>query len=299
MNRRIVKDRLSQGIMLTLTVLAMLMVAAIAIGLYMKSKSVFDGQSLWSLLSGSEWRPLKGEFGFLPFLMGTIWVTVLSIMIALPISLLTAVYLTEYAKPLVKKFVFPVLDILAALPSVIYGVWGVLVIVPWISHKVAPHFVDFSTGYTVLAAGIVLSVMVLPLLVSLFIEVFSSVPSDLREASLSLGATRWQTAVKVVMRRTVPGILASSVLAVSRAMGETIAVLMVCGCVVGVPHSLLDPAYPIPALIANNYGEMLSIPLYESALMFAALLLFAVVLIFNLLSRIVLYRIDKQNGMTL
>lgn len=281
--------------MLVLTLLSIVMVAVIAIGMYLKSKPVLESESLWTLLFSSEWKPLKGRFGFLPFLMGTVWVTLLSITIALPISLLTAVFLTEYARPIIKKFVFPVLDILAALPSVIYGVWGVLVIVPWISKSVAPHFVDFSTGYTVLAAGIVLSVMVVPLLVSLFIEVFSSVPVELREASLSLGATRWQTALRVVMRKSLAGILASSVLAVSRAMGETIAVLMVCGCVVGLPHGLLDACYPIPALIANNYGEMLSIPLYESALMFAALMLFAVVLIFNLVSRVVLYRIEKQN----
>ena len=295
MNIRILKDRTARDIMLVLTLLSIVMVADIAIGLYLKSKPVLESESLWTLLFSSEWKPLKGRFGFLPFLMGTVWVTLLSITIALPISLLTAVFLTEYARPIIKKFVFPVLDILAALPSVIYGVWGVLVIVPWISKSVAPHFVDFSTGYTVLAAGIVLSVMVVPLLVSLFIEVFSSVPVELREASLSLGATRWQTALRVVMRKSLAGILASSVLAVSRAMGETIAVLMVCGCVVGSPHGLLDACYPIPALIANNYGEMLSIPLYESALMFAALMLFAVVLIFNLVSRVVLYRIEKQN----
>lgn len=295
MNIRILKDRTARDIMLVLTLLSIVIVAVIAIGLYLKSKPVLESESLWTLLFCSEWKPLKGRFGFLPFLMGTVWVTLLSITIALPISILTAVFLTEYARPIIKKFVFPVLDILAALPSVIYGVWGVLVIVPWISKSVAPHFVDFSTGYTVLAAGIVLSVMVVPLLVSLFIEVFSSVPVELREASLSLGATRWQTALRVVMRKSLAGILASSVLAVSRAMGETIAVLMVCGCVVGLPHGLLDACYPIPALIANNYGEMLSIPLYESALMFAALMLFAVVLIFNLVSRVVLYRIEKQN----
>lgn len=295
MNIRILKNRIARDSMLVLTLLSIVMVADIAIGLYLKSKPVLESESLWTLLFSSEWKPLKGRFGFLPFLMGTVWVTLLSITIALPISLLTAVFLTEYARPIIKKFVFPVLDILAALPSVIYGVWGVLVIVPWISKSVAPHFVDFSTGYTVLAAGIVLSVMVVPLLVSLFIEVFSSVPVELREASLSLGATRWQTALRVVMRKSLAGILASSVLAVSRAMGETIAVLMVCGCVVGLPHGLLDACYPIPALIANNYGEMLSIPLYESALMFAALMLFAVVLIFNLVSRVVLYRIEKQN----
>ena len=295
MNVRTLKDRTAKGLMLTMTVVAILTVVAIAIGLYLKSRPVLDSQSLSSLLFGSQWRPLKGQFGFLPFLMGTVWVTLLAIAFALPISLFTAIYITEYARPMVKRFVFPVLDILAALPSVVYGVWGILVVVPWISNHVAPHYVDFSTGYTVFAAGIVLGIMVLPLLVSLFIEVFSSVPAELREASLSLGATRWQTALRVVLRRSLSGILASSVLAVSRAMGETIAVLMVCGCVVGLPHGLLDACYPIPALIANNYGEMLSIPLYESALMFAALILFVVVLIFNLLSRIVLYRIEKQN----
>lgn len=281
--------------MFSLTIVSILFVVVMFVGLYLKSAPVLDGKSAWSLLTASEWKPMKGEFGFFPFIAGTLWVTMVAIVLALPVSLLTAIYLTEYAKPAVKKVVFPALDILAGLPSVIYGVWGVLVIVPWISQWVASHFVEFSTGYTVLAAGIVLGVMVIPLLVSLFIEIFSSVPREFREASLSLGATRWQTTRKVVLRQTLPGIIASTVLATSRAMGETIAVLMVCGCVIGVPSGLLDASYPIPALIANNYGEMLSMPLYESALMFAALILFVVVLIFNFLSRIVLYRLEKKS----
>lgn len=294
LRRRIVKDKMAQGLMCLLTILSILFVLVMAVGLYLKSAPVLEGRSFVSLITSSEWKPMKGEFGFLPFIVGSLWVTFLAILIAFPISLLTAIYLTEYARPKVRKLVFPALDILAALPSVIYGVWGMLVIVPWISSHVAPHFMDFSSGYTVLAAGIVLGVMVLPLLVSLFIEVFSSVPVELREASLALGATRWQTAKKVVLRKTLAGMLAATVLAVSRAMGETIAVLMVCGCVIGIPKGVLEPCYPIPALIANNYGEMLSMPLYESALMFAALILFAVVLVFNLLSRIILYRIERK-----
>ena len=293
---RIVKDKMAQGLMCLLTILSILFVLVMAVGLYLKSAPVLEGRSFVSLITSSEWKPMKGEFGFLPFIVGSLWVTFLAILIAFPISLLTAIYLTEYARPKVRKLVFPALDILAALPSVIYGVWGMLVIVPWISSHVAPHFMDFSSGYTVLAAGIVLGVMVLPLLVSLFIEVFSSVPVELREASLALGATRWQTAKKVVLRKTLAGMLAATVLAVSRAMGETIAVLMVCGCVIGIPKGVLEPCYPIPALIANNYGEMLSMPLYESALMFAALILFAGVLVFNLLSRIILYRIERKEA---
>ena len=293
---RFIKDKTAQAIMFAITIISILMVVVMFVGLYLKSAPVLEEHSLWKLLTSSEWRPMKGEFGFLPFIASTLWVTFVAILIALPISLLTAVFLTEYAKSYVKKFVFPALDILAALPSVIYGVWGVLVIVPWISKHVAPHFMDFSTGYTVLAAGIVLGVMVIPLLVSLFIEVFSSVSIELRESSLALGATRWQTTKKVLFRRTYPGIIAATVLAISRAMGETIAVLMVCGCVIGIPNGILDPCYPIPALIANNYGEMLSMPMYEAALMFAALILFFVVLVFNLISRIVLYRLEKRLG---
>lgn len=280
--------------MYLLTGASLLLVLIMGIGLYMKSAPIFEDHSLWELLSASEWKPFKNRFGFYPFIMGTVWVTGIALVLALPLSLLTAVFLTEYSRAWVKRWFYPALDILAALPSVIYGVWGSLLIVPWISEWLAPHFVEFSSGYTVLAGGIVLSVMILPLLVSLFVEIFSTVPQELRDASQALGATRWQTTKKVVIRRSLPGIFAAVVLAVSRALGETIAVLMVCGNLSQVPHSVFDACYPIPALIANNYGEMLSLPLYEAALMFAAMILFVVVLLFNLLSRIILYRLKKS-----
>ncbi|MCD8173300.1 MAG: phosphate ABC transporter permease subunit PstC [Alistipes sp.] len=292
-NIRILKDKTAGGVMFFLTIATLLLVFVMGIGLYLKSAPIFEEHSLRELLFSSNWKPLRNEFGFLPFLMGTLWVTGLAILIALPISLLTAVYLTEYARPVVRKYVFPALDILAGLPSVIYGVWGTLSIVPVISEWLAPRFVEFSAGYTVLAGGIVLGVMILPLLVSLFIELFTSVPDELRDASTSLGATKWQTSKFVLLRKTFPGILAAVVLAISRAFGETIAVLMVCGNLPQVPGSVFDACYPLPALIANNYGEMLSLPNYEAALMFAALILFTVVLLFNLISRIVLYRIEK------
>ena len=293
MDYRLIKDKLAGKVMLVLTITSLLLVIAMGVGLYLKSAPILQEHSLWDLLTESNWKPMRGEFGFFPFLMGTLWVTVLAVAIALPVSLLMAVFLTEYSKSRVKKFVYPLLDILAGLPSVIYGVWGTLVIVPWVAEVVAPVFGRSTGGYTVLAGGVVLSVMILPLLVSLFVELFSNVPNELREASTSLGATRWQTTKYVVLRKTVPGMMAATVLAVSRTMGETIAVLMVCGNLAIVPGSVLDACYPIPALIANNYGEMLSLPLYESALMFAAFILFFVVLVFNLSSRIVLGRIKK------
>jgi phosphate transport system permease protein len=290
---RIVKERAAGGIMVLLTLITMLLVIVMGIGLLIKSVPVFENYSLSELLFSSSWKPMKGEFGFLPFIMGTVWVTAIAVIMAVPVSLLTAIYLTEYARPNVRKYVFPALDILAGLPSVIYGVWGSLLIVPLIAEKLAPHFVEFSTGYTVLAGAIVLGVMILPLLTSLFIELFASVPEELREASISLGATKWQTTKSVVVRKTLPGIIAATVLAISRAFGETIAVLMVCGNLPETPRSIFHACYPLPALIANNYGEMLSLPLYEAALMFAALILFVVVLLFNLASRIILYRIER------
>lgn len=293
MDYRLIKDRLAGKVMFVLTITSLLLVVAMGVGLYLKSAPILQEHSLWELLTESNWKPMRGEFGFFPFLMGTLWVTALAVAIALPVSLLMAVFLTEYSKSRVRKFVYPLLDILAGLPSVIYGVWGTLVIVPWVAGAVAPFFGRSSGGYTVLAGGVVLSVMILPLLVSLFVELFSNVPNELREASTSLGATRWQTTKYVVLRKTVPGMMAATVLAVSRTLGETIAVLMVCGNLAIVPGSVLDACYPIPALIANNYGEMLSLPLYESALMFAAFILFFVVLVFNLFSRIVLGRIKK------
>ncbi len=280
--------------MQVLTVFSLLILLFMAIGLYYKSTAILQANSLWDLLTGSVWSPLTGEFGFWPFILSSMYVTLLSVVIALPIGLLTALFLSENAKPWVKKVVFPVLDILAGIPSVVYGLWGTLIIVPWIADKLGPLFVDYTSGYTLLAGGIVLSVMIIPLLVSLFLEIFSTVPKDFKDASASLGATRWQTSRLVVLRKAAPGIIAAVVLAVSKAFGETLAVLMVCGNMVGIPDSVFDSVYPLPALIANNYGEMLSLPMYESALMFAALILFVIILLFNAVSRIILQRVERQ-----
>ena len=237
---------------------------------------------------------MKGLFGFFPFIMGTLCVTGISVIIALPLCILTAVYITEYAPSRVKNILSPFVNLLSGIPPVIFGVWGVLFIIPLIQDHIAPHFVEFSTGYSVLAGGIVLAVMIFPLIVSIICEVLRTIPQDLRDASSSLGATRWETTKKVVLRKALPGIIAALVLAISRAFGETIAVLMVCGNNAVVPHSVFDPGYPLPALIANNYGDMMSIPLYDSALMFAALLLFIIILLFNIISRMILARLERK-----
>jgi len=222
-----------------------------------------------------------------------------------PACLLTSIYLAEYAHARMRSIAKPVLDLLAAIPPVVYGVWGLLAIVPFVDDVLAPlsdrwlgsvsiFAVNQPTGFGILAAGIVLAVMIAPLIISVMYEIFSTVPNDLRHASLAVGATQWQTIRTIILPQVAPGILAAIVLGASRALGETIAVLMVVGNIPQIPTSIFDSAYPLPALIANNYGEMMSIPLYDSALLSAALVLLAVILIFNILSTLVIQRMMRR-----
>jgi len=291
---RLFKDKVFSKVTLVFTILSVSLVLLIGVGLYLHSVPVLHKLSWGQLITSSVWKPMKGLFGFFPFIMGTLWVTGISIIIALPLCILTAVYITEYAPGRVKRILSPFVNLLSGIPPVIFGVWGVLFIIPLIQDHIAPHFVEFSTGYSVLAGGIVLAVMIFPLIVSIICEVLRTIPQDLRDASSSLGATKWETTKKVILRKALPGIIAALVLAISRAFGETIAVLMVCGNNAVVPHSVFDPGYPLPALIANNYGDMMSIPLYDSALMFAALLLFIIILLFNIISRMILSRLERR-----
>ncbi len=261
--------------------------------LYWKARPVFISQTLAKLILSSVWAPSSGSFGFYAYIMGTLWVTALAMLIAGPLSLLTAIYLAEYAPRWIRNAMDPVVDLLAGIPSVVYGVWGVVVVVPFVRDFVGKTSGKFTTGYSVLAGGIVLALMVIPIMVSVMQEVLRTTPQGLREVSFALGATRWETVKHVVCRRTGAGLLAAGILALSRAFGETIAVLMVVGNVPAVPHSILDPAYPLPALIANNYGEMMSVKMYDSALMAAALILMAVVLISHIAARLIVLRLSR------
>lgn len=272
----------------------MLLMFLIGIGLFIKAWPILQEHSIIEMLRSESWHPFKKEFGFYPFIVGTFSITALALLISFPLCLLTGIYLSEYAPSSVKKIINPVVDVLSGVPPVVFGVWGILTIVPFISETLAPNFVEYSTGYSVLAGGIVLSIMIFPLILSILGEVFAAISSDLRDASASLGATKWQTTKFVVVRKAVPGIIAAMILGISRALGETIAVLMVCGNIAQIPTSVFDSCYPLPALIANNYGEMMSIPLYDSALMLAALVLFVIIILFNIISRITLSQLEKR-----
>jgi len=317
--RRIKNTFASYG-MMVLTGVCGLIVFVIGLGLYFKARPILEAKGIRDLLFSTQWVPTEGFFGFWPFIVGTIWVTAVAVVIAIPLCLLVSIYLSEYAHRRVREWAVPLIDLLAGIPSVIFGYWGVLMIVPLIQDKIGPFYFQriapllvkapvsaaadssdgmegfsgaFSSGYCVLSGGIVLAIMVFPVIINVTVEVFKTVPYEMRQAALSLGATKWQMVKSVVLRKAMPGIIAACVLGLSRAFGETIAVLMVVGNVREVPKSLFDPAYPLPALIANDYGEMMSIPLYDSALLLASLILMAIVLAFNILARVVLVRVER------
>jgi phosphate transport system permease protein len=295
MMRRL-KDRMAGAGMLIVTLGSGLIVFLMMLGLYVRSRPILSLKPLPELLLSSGWHPMRGEFGLLPFIMGTIWVTAVAAAVAIPLCVLASIYLSEYAPRRLRALTAPLVDLMAGIPSVVYGVWGVLILVPLIKNHIAPLCGAYSSGYSVLAGGGVLAVMIFPVIIHISIEVLGSVPQEMREVSLALGATRWQTIRSVVLRRAMPGLLAAIVLGLSRAFGETMAVLMVAGNVAAIPSSVFDPAYPLPALIANKYGEMLSVPHYDSALLLAALVLLLVVLAVNMAARVVLVRAERGTG---
>jgi phosphate transport system permease protein len=269
------RDRRVGKLMTVLACVPILLILAIVVVLVVRSWPILKVVPLWDLLTGLDWHPARGKFGFLPFIIGTFWVTVVAMLLAAPPCLLTAIYLSEYARPATRTFMKPLIDLLAAIPSVVYGVWGVVVIVPWVGGFLSPFmerwlgFIPFfrstnPTGYSLVAGGLVLAVMVAPFIIAVTYEILHTVPDGLREASLAMGATRWQTVKYAV------------------------------GNVPILPGSIFDPAYPLPALIANNYGEMMSIPLYDAALLGAALLLLIIVLAFNVLSTLVLRKMIRR-----
>lgn len=289
-------DLFASRVMLAATVFSALLVVLIAVGLFQRSRPVLAFQPLNELLFSSVWHPSSGEFGLYNFIIGTLWVTGVAMILAVPLCILTSIYLAEYAPGRVRAVVKPMIDLLAGIPSVVFGLMGILLIVP-LSSDIASLLGVTSNGYNVLSGGIVLAIMVFPAIISVSEEVIRTVPHGMREASLALGATRWQATKLVVTRGALTGIIAAVVLGFTRAFGETMAVLMVVGSVARAPSSVFDPAYPLTALIANNYGEMLSVPMYDSALLFAALVLLAIVFLFSLGARVILVRMERRYGL--
>ena len=247
----------------------------------------------WGFLTRTEWDPVADHYGALPYLYGTLVSSLLALVIAVPLGLGSAVFLAELAKGRVASVVSFVMELLAAIPSIVYGIWGFFVLAPWLRTALEPWLIaNFGFlplfrgtpfGIGMLNAGIVLAIMIVPTIVSISREVLLAIPRSLREASLALGATKTE-AIGVALDAAKPGILGSVVLALGRALGETMAVTMVIGNTNRISASLLDPSATMASVIANEFTEATG-SLYLSALIQIALVLFGVTIVVNALAR--------------
>jgi len=294
MEWRRIRDCIGTKLMLLVTVFVSILFFLIFFTLLSKSFLILETTSISELLLSSIWNPERGQFGLFPIIIGTIIVTGLSLIIAVPISLLSAIYIAEYAPKRIRQVIRPYIDLLAGVPSVVYGLCAFLFLVPLTRDVIAPWFGVESTGFCILSASLILSVMVFPIIISLCVESFCAIPVELKESSLSIGATKWETVKKVTFRASATSIISAVLLGFGRSFGETIAVNMVIGGKAMIPGTLFDPSETLASRIASAYGEMMSIPVYESALLFMALILFIVVIIFNLLGVLILRRAKKR-----
>lgn len=237
--------------------------------------------SLSDFFCEKEWMPTASpapQFGFLPILLGTLWVSLVAILIALPLGLAVAVYLSELAGKQMHNIIKPAIELLAAVPSVVYGFFGLVIIVPLIQK-----IFSLDVGETGMSGAIVLAIMALPTIVSVAQDALCACPKSVKEASLALGATKWQTICRVIIPHSISGITAAAILGMGRAIGETMAVLMVTGNAAVIPHGILEPMRTIPATIAAELGEAPAGSAHYQALFVLGCVLFIITLSINLL----------------
>lgn len=293
-------DRVFQNISLVLALSILGLVAALFVSLLLQAwpaLAQFGPAFLWT----STWNPVTNVFGVLPAIFGTVASSLLALIIAVPIGIGSAIFLVELAPDWLARPISLLIELLAAIPSVVIGLWGVLVMVPAIQPVETalgkalgfiPLFSGAPIGVGLLAAGLVLAVMILPILTAVIRDVLSAVPRAQREAMLSLGATQWETIVKAVLPYGQSGIVGAIILALGRALGETLAVTMVIGNTYQISPSLFAPATTLASLVASQFREADSI--YLSALIAAGVVLFAITIIVNALARLLVWRVTTR-----
>lgn len=308
--KRGVIDRLRAGdeiaylVTLASSVLILLVVALIAGELWINSQPTIKAFG-WHFLTTSTWNPNGHQFGALPFIYGTCLTSFLALLIAVPLAVAASVFLAELAPREISNLLTFLIELLAAVPSVIYGLLGIFVLVPLIREYLVPpltHTLGFLPlfqgnfyGVSFLSAGLVLSIMVVPFIVSVSREVLLAVPVEQREAALALGATKWETTWQIVVPYARTGIIGSIFLALARALGETMAVTMVIGNTPVISASLFSPGYSIAAVIANEFAEA-SGELYISSLIFLGLVLFGLTILINAAARILILTTSRSGA---
>jgi phosphate transport system permease protein len=293
--RRYGGDRAFAFTLTAMGVAVLLVLALIAITCGRLSVPALSKLGIFRFLGSSDWDPVNDQFGALPFIYGTLVTSAIAMAIALPVSLGLALFVTEMAPARVRKVVSAMIEVLAGIPSVVYGLWGLMVLVPLLRDLVGPAlerwfgflplFRGPPLGLGYLTAGILLAVMILPTIASVTIEVMRTMPSSLREGALALGATRWEAIRMVVLPYSRRGILGAAVLGLARALGETMAVTMVIGNQPEIHASLFSPGYSLPSVIANEFAEATG-AVHTGALAALALTLLAVTLLLSALARL-------------
>ena len=258
----------------------------------------------FSFLTSSHWNPISGQFGALPFVYGTIMSSLIALVISVPLSLGIAVFLVEQAPYYLARPVGFLVELLAAIPSVVYGVWGIFVLAPFLRVYIGPplerwlgwtpFFRGPVTGIGLLTGGMILAIMVTPIISAVVRDVLAAVPSSQREAALALGATKWEM-IRVVLVNGAPGIAGAVILGLGRAIGETMAVTMVIGNRPEVSLSVFDPSYTIASAIANEFTEATD-NLYLSALVELGLILFLVTFVVNGIARVLVWNVTRKTG---
>jgi len=231
-------------------------------------------------LNGKEWFPTAqpaAQLGIMPLILGTLWVSLGAILLALPLGLATAIYMSEIASDTVRRFMKPLIELLSGIPSVVYGFFGLVIIVPLIQK-----IFNLPVGETALSGSIILGIMALPTIITISEDAMRNTPRAMKEASLALGATKWQTIYKVIIPYSASGISAGAILGIGRAIGETMAVLMVTGNAAVIPHTILEPVRTIPATIAAELGEAANGGVHYKALFALGCVLFVITLLINL-----------------
>jgi phosphate transport system permease protein len=256
----------------------------------------------WSFLTGTEWDPVAKIFGALPFLYGTLLTSLLALVIAVPVSLGIAIFLAELAPSWLRQPLGFVVELLAAVPSVVYGLWGLYVFVPVLVKPTGqalnaglgflPLFSGPIFGPSRLAASLILAIMILPTISAVSRDVLLAIPPAQREAALALGSTRWEMISQVLLPYGLSGLLGAVILGLGRALGETIAVTMVIGNNLDLTASLLHPGYTMASIIVNEFAEA-TYPLYLQALIEIALVLFVLTLLLNFIARFLVWRVAR------
>jgi phosphate transport system permease protein len=297
----LVADRVFKGLMISCALAIMAIVGLILFELLTQSQLSMSKFG-FKFLVKQIWDPVAEDFGALPFIYGTIVSSLVALCIAVPLSVGTALFLTELCPKQLRGILSLLVELLSAIPSVIYGLWGIFVLSPFLRLHIQPFLAKYfgwtglfsgpKYGWGMLAAGVILAIMILPIIASITREVITAVPRVQREAALALGATKWEMLRVAVLRNARPGIFGAVILGLGRALGETMAVTMVIGNRPEIARSLFAPGHTLASVIANEFAEAAG-NVYLSALVEMALVLFVVTLIVNALAGLLVWSITR------